>query len=85
MESIGFVLMIVGGIVAFGSGIWLLVVAFQESPLWGLGCIVVPFVSLVFVISHWEDAQKPFLFQILGLAALVWGRINRWSKCDLVL
>jgi len=34
------------------------IVAFKESILWGLGCLIVPFVSLVFLIVFWNDAKN---------------------------
>lgn len=63
---VGFALMMVGGI-------WVLVKAFQESILWGLGSLLVPIVGLVFVAMHWEDAGKPFLIQLAGIAIYMVG------------
>lgn len=60
-----------GLLVLVVSGIWLLVVAFQTSVLWGLLSLLVPFASLVFVIIHWQVAKKPFLWQLLGVAMVV--------------
>ncbi len=71
----GMVLMILGILIAIVGGIWFLVVAFQESILWGLGCIFVPFVSLVFLVMHWQVAKKPFLIQMLGTALMIVGII----------
>ncbi|MBI2919832.1 MAG: hypothetical protein HYY18_01970 [Planctomycetes bacterium] len=59
MFIIGLVIMLVGGI-------WLLIEAFKESVLWGLGCLFIPIVSLIFVILHWDKAGKPFLIQVVG-------------------
>ena len=64
--EIGSLLYWVGIIISAFGGIWLLVVAFQESVLWGLGCLFVPIVSLVFVIMHWEKGGKPFLISLGG-------------------
>lgn len=61
---LGFALLLIGGI-------WLLVVTFQESIGWGIGSILIPIVSLVFVIMHWDISKKPFLIQIAGLAVLI--------------
>jgi len=38
----------------------LVVAAFKENILWGLGCLFLPFVALFFHIGHWEDAATPF-------------------------
>ena len=59
-------LIAIGGIIMLIGGIWLLVVAFQESILWGLGSLFVPFVGLIFAIMHWEKAGKPFLISLGG-------------------
>jgi hypothetical protein len=56
---IGFVIMIIGGI-------WLLIEAFRESILWGLGCLFIPILGLIFAITHWDKAGKPFLVQVVG-------------------
>ena len=66
-------LIAIGGIVMFIGGIWILVKAFQESILWGLGSLFVPIVGLVFVITHWEQAGKPFLVQLAGLVIYLVG------------
>ena len=73
MEVIGMILMAVGMIVAFIGGIWFLVVAFQESVLWGVGCLLVPFVSLIFLIMYWDVAGKPFLIQLAGVVPMFAG------------
>ncbi len=75
MTTIGVVLLVVGIIIALIGGIWILVLAFQESALWGLGCLFVPFVSLIFVIMHWEIAGKPFLINLGGGAVALLGAI----------
>ena len=57
----------------FIGGIGLLIAAFRESILWGLGCLFLSPVSLVFLILHWRDAKKPFFLQLAGLAVLFLG------------
>ena len=61
----------IGCLVSIIAGIWLLVVAFKTSIWWGLGSLIVPFVSLIFVIMHWETAKKPFLWGLLGFAMII--------------
>ena len=64
-------LAILGIILAVVGGIGMLIVAFRESVLWGIGCFLIPLVSLIFVISHWEEAKKPFLIQVCGVALIL--------------
>jgi len=73
MAVAGLILMIVGGIVGTVGGIWLIIVAFKESVWWGLGSIFVPFVSLIFAITHWAQAKVPFLITVGGLVVLIIG------------
>ena len=71
----GIVLFVLGLLVGGVGGIWLLVVAFRQSILWGLGCLVVPFVELVFIIMYWHDAKRPFAFQLVGFVLMVLGMV----------
>jgi hypothetical protein len=48
-----------------------LVAAFQESIIWGLGCLIVSPVSLVFLVMHWQQAKNPFFLQIIGLVIIM--------------
>ena len=58
---IGIALIIIGGI---GT----LIAAFKTSFLWGLGCLLIAPVSLIFLILHWDVAKNPFFLQLIGLA-----------------
>lgn len=73
MEIIAYLLMGVGLIISAIFGIILLIKAFQESVLWGLGYLFVPFVALVFVIKFWDDCKKPFLYSLLGAGIYIVG------------
>ena len=52
------------------GGLWMLVRAFSEGVLWGLGCLFLPLVSLFFLIIHWRQAKDPFFLQLMGLGAI---------------
>jgi hypothetical protein len=71
MELVGMIIWGIGGIISLIGGIWFLVVAFRQSIWWGLGCLFIPFVSIVFLIMHWGDAAKPFFVSLLGVAIMV--------------
>jgi len=66
-------LLIIGLVVHLIGWIMLIVVAWRESIWWGLLSIFVPFVALIFVITHWQDAKRPFLISISGTAVFVLG------------
>ncbi len=53
MTAIGLIMILVGHF-------WIVVVAFQESLLWGAASLRVPIVVIGFVISHWDRVAKPF-------------------------
>lgn len=71
----GSLLLILGFILCLGGGIWLLIEAFKESVLWGLGCLLVPFVGLIFAIMHWSECKVPFLINVAGTVLVVIGTI----------
>jgi hypothetical protein len=71
METLGMIIGGIGGIISLIGGIWFLVVAFRQTIWWGLGCLFIPFVSIIFLIIHWSDAAKPFFVSLLGTAIIV--------------
>jgi hypothetical protein len=71
----GIALMVIGGIVALVGGIGILIAAFREGIVWGLGCLVVPLVSLIFVVTHWQETKKPFLLNLAGAIVMVVGAV----------
>ena len=73
MGTVALGLFVVGIVTMTGAGLLLLIKAFQTSVLWGLGYIFVPFVSLIFVILHWQDTKKPFLYLMAGLVIFAVG------------
>jgi hypothetical protein len=56
---------ILGLLVAAYGSIIFLVIAFRESVLWGILCLL-PFFPVVFLLSHWDEAKKPFLVSVGG-------------------
>ena len=64
-------------------GVILLVKAFQTSILWGLGYLFVPFLSLVFVVMHWQETKKPFLYLLAGSAVMVVGLVLGMPAAEL--
>ena len=51
----------------------ILSIAFEESLIWGFLAIFIHPVALVIVVTHWEDARKPFFMEIGGLALFILG------------
>ena len=61
LAYIGIAIFIIGGI---GT----LIASFKTSILWGLGCLFIAPVSLIFLILHWDVAKNPFFLQLIGIA-----------------
>lgn len=66
-------LSMLGLVIALVGVVWLLVITFKTSVLWGLGSLFIPIVSLVFVAMHWDETKRPFLIQVVGVVLMVAG------------
>jgi hypothetical protein len=64
-------LLIIGAVISLIGGVWLLIIAFKDNIWWGLGSLLVPLVSLIFVITHWEVSKRPFFVQLIGAAFII--------------
>ena len=61
-------ILLVSGLVVFLIGsTWYLIATFRVGILWGLSCMFLPFVSLIFLFVHWKVAAKPFFISMLGV------------------
>jgi len=65
-------LIVLGMLLAFLGGIFLLVEAFKEHILWGIACLFLPPASLVFMLLHWRVAKKPALMELTGFAIVIY-------------
>jgi hypothetical protein len=59
-----------GWLVTLVGQIWLLVVAFKEDALQGILCLFVPFYVVYFLITHFEEAKRPFFVWLVGIVVL---------------
>jgi hypothetical protein len=66
-------MLLIGFLISLFYGIRILILAFQASILWGLGCLLIPFVDLIFVVVYWEIAKIPFLKMLLAIPLVVIG------------
>ena len=65
LNTVGTVVALIGGVALAVGGIWLLIVAFRESFLWGLGSLF-PLVAIIFAVTHWTKAKRPFVIAVVG-------------------
>ena len=63
--------LIVGGLVSFCSGIHSLVLAFQEDVACGLMILFVPFYGLYYLVTRWEEQRGAFIMQLSMCFAIV--------------
>lgn len=67
---VAFALAGLGWLISAVGGVWLLVAAFRTSLLWGFLTLFVPLAGIVFVFAHWDEAKRPFLVSLAGIAVL---------------
>lgn len=66
-------LLILGGLLLILVGlVWLVMLAFDTSLLWGLGSLLPP-LTLVYVLRHWRVARKAVVLGALGFIPLIVG------------
>ena len=61
-------LALIGALLAVIGNLWIVVLAFRTGLLWGLGCLFVPPLGLVYSALHFRETWKPLAVAIIGLA-----------------
>ena len=66
------IFLVIAVILYFGAFIWLVIVAFKRSVVWGLAVfflslLIAPIPAIIFAVTNWFDAKKPFLAYLLTL------------------
>jgi uncharacterized membrane protein len=69
--AFGIVLLIGGIVLCLIGGLMMLINAFKVSVAWGLGCLFLAPVGLIFLVKNWEENKKPFFLQLAGIAMVV--------------
>jgi len=75
MATVGLVCILIGLVISLIYGIKILILAFKTSILWGLGSLLVPFVSLIFIVMHWQETRSPFLRSLLAIPFFIIGSL----------
>ena len=78
------ILYLAGIIMALIGGIKMIIAAFRCSFLWGMGYLLVPFVSLIFLLLHWEDAKEGFFLNLKGFGLILLATIGFYFSCSLM-
>jgi hypothetical protein len=67
--------MLAGAVMALFGSVRMLISAFRKSIIWGLGCIFVPFCSLIYLIVDWENAKSGFFLHLKGVGVMILGGV----------
>ena len=63
----------IGILIAIYGGILFLIATFRESIIWGIACIIISPISIVFALLHWNVSKRPVLIQLSGFAVIFLG------------
>lgn len=66
---LGFFILLLGSI-------GFLIAAFKNSILWGIGCLFISPISIIFLILYWNEAKNPFFLQLIGIAVVFVGSLT---------
>ena len=70
-HSFGWVLLILGYVLAFLGSLWIIVLGWQRKILWGVICFLVPAVQLVYVAVYWKESKEGFFLLLAGLGLVI--------------
>ncbi len=72
---LGIILFFLGVLLMTVAGIWGIVLAFQDSVVWGVLYLFVPFAALVFIVKKWSKkaVRNSFFLEIVGLLTVMLG------------
>lgn len=73
VETIGIILAVIAMIMCLIYSVKLIIIAFQESVLWGLLYLFFPFANLYFIITRWQECREPFLKSLIAIVVMVVG------------
>jgi hypothetical protein len=63
-------LALIGIALAVVGNLWIIVLAFRTGLLWGLACLFLPPVGLIYCILNFRETWKPLLLAVVGWAAM---------------
>ena len=71
--SLAVIITVVGALLVLGNGILIIIDAFRTSVVWGLLCLFLPPVQIVFIVIYWNDEKRRILWTAIGYVLLVLG------------
>jgi hypothetical protein len=73
---------IIGMLLALVGGLWILFLAFGKGCGWGLACLLLPFVNLVFALMNLKQCWKPLTIWGIGVILLFTAAYDMKRKLD---
>jgi hypothetical protein len=70
-HTFGWVLLILGYVLAFLGSLWIIVLGWQRNILWGVICFLVAPVQLVYVAVYWKESKEAFFLLVAGLGLVI--------------
>ena len=68
MIPVGYIILVLGFILAIYWQVRFLAVAYNRSVWWLLGCLFIPFADFLFLVLHFKASRKAFGLCLVGLA-----------------
>ncbi len=79
MNMIGIIVLVVGAVITIVGGVRFVIAAFEESAWWGLGVLLLPIISPIFLILHFSDSWRPALNFVIGFVLVLLGTLLRFA------
>ena len=73
MEMLVTILVALGLILSLIGTVMLIILAFEKSVLWGIGCLLLIPVQIIFITLNWPATKKSFLCQLTGIVLIIGG------------
>ncbi|MCZ2720800.1 hypothetical protein O1D97_03860 [Marinomonas sp. 15G1-11] len=67
------ILVIIGILIVIAGGLLFIIETFKMSIIWGIACLIISPISLVFVFLHWDVSKRPVFIQLVGLVFILFG------------
>jgi hypothetical protein len=60
------VLPTLGAVLYVAGWLWTVAIAFKETPLWGIGTLLIPVVWVFYLFSRWRKTRLCLVLAIVG-------------------
>jgi hypothetical protein len=67
MDLVNAIIAVIGLGLMIAGGVGYTVVTFRKGLFWGIGGLVLPLISVLFLFTNWRAAWKPFFCGLAGI------------------